>query len=107
MSKRKRDENEQWFREKMTNQLERFDEAFEPESPQVDQLETMIVAHRKIFRKAMWRELLLFWLVVACILIGMGWIAETNLSWFWGLYSVAGTGCFLFFAYRMFGRAKS
>lgn len=102
----KTDSDAIWFQENMMGKLEQFDDAHAPEPPALSKLEALVAAHKRNHQKAVWSELLLFWLVAVCILLGMVWMADANPVLFWGLYGIVGAACLLFFGYRFVGRAK-
>ncbi|MHA7965921.1 DUF5345 family protein [Paenibacillus sp. CAU 1782] len=103
---KKIDDDAMWFQENMLGKLQQFDDAHAPEPPAMSMLETLVVEHKRNLQKAKWAELLLFWLVAVCILLGMVWMAEANAGLFWGMYGTVSAVCLLFFCYKFVGRAK-
>ena len=96
-----RDENRQWFERHIGNDLRKFDEAHNPLPPRIEQLEAMVAVHKRHARKALWKELLLFWLIAAVIMAGMMWVLERNWVWFAVIQSAAAAGAVLFLSFYL------
>lgn len=82
MKKKAHDEDQQWFMERIGADLQKFDHAYERKEPELAPFESFVVARKHAFRKKLWRDLALFWLVGAMLLLGMLWILERNWIWF-------------------------
>lgn len=86
------DEEQRWFEEQMGEALKTFDAAYERQAPDLVMLEAFAAQHQREQRKKMWKELALFWLVAACLLLGMMWVLERHFIWFVALQVLVAAG---------------
>ncbi|RJE87745.1 hypothetical protein D3P07_15705 [Paenibacillus sp. 1011MAR3C5] len=76
------DEDQQWFMEHIGTELRKMDDAYERSEPELGPFESFVASHKQALRRKLWRDLALFWLVAAMLLLGMLWILERDWIWF-------------------------
>lgn len=82
MKKKVHDEDQQWFMEHIGTELQKMDDAYERSEPELEPFESFVASHKMALRKKLWRDLALFWLVAAMLLLGMLWVLERDWIWF-------------------------
>ncbi|RJX38643.1 hypothetical protein D3P09_13900 [Paenibacillus pinisoli] len=82
------DEDQQWFKDHIGAELQRMDAAFERSEPELEPFESFVASHKQALRRRLWRDLALFWLVAAMLLLGMFWIMEQDWIWLAALQSL-------------------
>ncbi|REK71569.1 YxlC family protein [Paenibacillus paeoniae] len=102
------DEDQQWFTEHMGAELQRFDDAYERREPELAPLDSFVASHKLALRKKLWRDLALFWLVAAMLLLGMLWILERDWIWFAALQLLVAISAigYIGFVHRKKGREQ-
>lgn len=78
----------QWFEERIGSQLERLDETFRPQEPELHAMEAFVEESKRELKKRFRRELVLFWLLAAFIINGMLWTLDKSLSLFVALQAL-------------------
>lgn len=78
----------QWFEERIGSQLERLDEAFMPQKPELHAMEAFVEEGKRELKKKFRRELALFWLLAAFVISGMVWTLDKSLTLFVALQAL-------------------
>lgn len=78
----------QWMEERIGSQLERLDEAFMPQKPELYAMEAFVEEGKRELKKRFRRELALFWLLAAFVISGICWTLDNSLSVFVALQAL-------------------
>lgn len=82
------DMSDQQSAEWLTEGMQRFDAAFEPGAPSIEQLTALVEATRKDARGKLWRDLALLW-GIGCVAVGgMAFAWTDNVLWIVGIQAV-------------------
>lgn len=90
------DEEQRWFEQNISGELRKFDSAYEREAPDTVDLELFVAQHQRDLRKRLWRDLMILWLVAACLLLGMLWVMDRHFMWFVSLQAISAAGAVVF-----------
>lgn len=80
--------DQQWFNDNMKEKVNRFDAIHEPDVPDFQAFNRLVVLHKEDIKRKLWKELSLFWLTACFIFGSMMWILDRNWIWFIVLQAV-------------------
>ncbi len=91
-NKNRPEEEEVELADWLTEDMQRFDAAFEPGTPSLEQLTAFVDATRKEAKSRLWRDLALLWAAGGVVLSGMALAWLDDVLWIVGIQAAGAVG---------------